>query len=689
MSPHRSIKAGLLSLLALLTAGRMAVAAWDGWPPVSSAEKALKDCPGQPGAPAICLRREDVTDYETMAWRFFRRLKVLTPGGKTYADVEIPQVTGWRITELHARVVQPGGEIQDFHGQVFEKTALRAGRFKMTIKSFALPDVDVGSIIDYSYELEPDEKTSSARDVEDLLNSLQLRWGKPEEGGAVRGKGVLSWPVGSWEIRDTLFTVKARFIYIPFGKGQALVLGRPMRIGWVSHGLPWGPPEMKDNRVELIVEDVPAREDEEFMPPEDPGRMGVHFFFCDNQVLSAEDYWQREGENWQKGVEDFLGRPNEVAAEARTVVAGIADPVAQLRKLYERAQGIQNLSYDRSMTPQHRREMNLKVNRKAADVLKRNYGLRSDITRTFVALARAAGLSADVARVVSRDDKFFHENLISFYLQFDTEMAVVNAGGRVWLLDPATPFCPMGLARWCCSETTYIQTSSPPSAFRSSPATSPETAITRREMALRLDEQGDLTGTVGITFTGQEALVRRLDHLGDDDPEVRNALETEMSALLPAGAKASLRRLENMRSSENDVRADFEIAVPGIAVVAGGRMLLPSSPLQGDRRYLFRRPWRKTSVYIPYPRKESDDIVISLPPGMRIEGLPAARREQRPFAEFSSSCTTEDGPKLHIRRELVITKSAIALDEYPLLKSFFDDLRVADEEQVVLSAAKK
>ncbi|HYA48549.1 MAG TPA: hypothetical protein VEG35_02515, partial [Burkholderiales bacterium] len=316
MGARRAARAGLLSLSMVLVVASAVAAAWDGWPPVTAAEKALKDCPGQPGAPAVCLFREDVTDYEAMAWKFFRRLKVLTPAGKTYGDVEIPLVAGWRVANIHARVVQPGGEARDFAGQVFEKTALRAGRFKVTVKSLALPEVDVGSIIDYSYTLEPDEGASASRDVEEVLNRLQLRWDKPEEGGAVRGKGVVSWPVGSWEIRGPLYTVKARFVYIPFAKGQALVLGRPMRIGWVSHGLTWGPPEMKGNQVELVLDDIPAWEEEEYTPPEDPGRMGVHFFFCDNQVLSAEDYWQREGANWQGGVEDFLGHPDDVAPEA-------------------------------------------------------------------------------------------------------------------------------------------------------------------------------------------------------------------------------------------------------------------------------------------------------------------------------------------------------------------------------------
>jgi hypothetical protein len=688
MGNSRCLKLAVFMILTVLAADHEATAV-EEWPAISNDEKTLKDCLEHPGAPAVCLYHEEISTVEDATTSIFRRLKILTPAGKDHANIEIPVLPGfYKMKDLKARVVRPDGESREFSGEVYDKTVLRAGRLKVTVKAFYLPDVDVGSIIDYRYKLVPDGKGSLSGDSQELLNSLLQRRGKPEEGGMATGTRVLSWPLGKWEIQDALFTYKAKFVYIPIHMGQALVFGQSMRLGWLSYGVPWEP-EMRGNRIELELFRIPALETEEYMAPENPGDMGVHFFLWDNTIMSASEYWKEECANWQKNAEDFMDLSDDVTAESRKLVLEIKAPMEKIKALYERAQRIKNLSYDRSMTRQRRKELKIKANHKAADVLKRDYGLRSDITRSFVALARAAGYRAEVARAVTRDDKFFHEYLISLYGQFDSELAVVKVGDKEILLDPATPFCPMGAVRWNCSDTTYIRTSTTPPGFLSSPASTPEGALTRREFALQLDLLGNLSGTAKVTFSGQEALVRRLDHIDSDDMEVKKSLESEMSAILSGDAKVSLRKLENMKNSEDAIRADFDITMAGVAVAAGQRMLLSVSPLQGSRQYPFSHARRKTSVYFPYPFREFNDIVISLPDGVNVESTPAACQVQRSFSEHSRTCAVEAGSKLHIQRDLVIRKSLIPVDLYPFLKSFFDRVKAGDEEQVVLSLEKK
>src|SRR5512136_365831 len=129
----------------------------DPWPAIQPVEQALTECPGQPGAPAVFLWREVATDDNTFTTSVHHRLKVLTAEGKERANVEIPFVKGQsKVEGLRARVFHPDGRSVEFTGQVFEKTALRAGRLKAIVKSLALPDVDVGCIIEYRYEIVPD-----------------------------------------------------------------------------------------------------------------------------------------------------------------------------------------------------------------------------------------------------------------------------------------------------------------------------------------------------------------------------------------------------------------------------------------------------------------------------------------------------------------------------------------------------
>jgi hypothetical protein len=688
------VSAGILAALWIVGSAHQAAA--QAWPPITDEEKALKDCPQQPGAPAVLLYREETTSQEKWTSTYFYRLKILTPAGRGRANVEIPVFKGWtKITGLNARVVRPDGVAVPFTGQVFEKTVLRTGRIKVTVKTFALPDVDVGSIIDYRYMVVPDDKSSPSRGQE-ALEALFGNSGKPQEGGIAADEGVLFVPVDTWEIQTDLFTRRAKFGYEPWlllGTALAEWSQRRVMLTWVTRWLGGAQPAGDSRRVELELKNIPAFETEEFMPPESSQRMEVRLFYIATSAATPDEYWREESQNWQRGAKKFMSKAGTAEEVAKTTVAGLDNPMAKISALYERVQRIKNLSYDRTMTSRKRKELGIKDNRSVDDVLRNKYGLRSDITRTFAALALAAGFPARVVRVATRDDKLFELNLCNLYSQFDTELAVVQVDGSDRFYDPATPYCPPGLVRWDCSSTTMLDPANdPPSVLKTpvkTPAGTPEQALTRREIVLRLDPEGNLTGTVKARFGGQEALERRLEHLNDDDVEVRKDLEAELSDILPAGAKVTLQKVENLRNSTDEVLADFDISLPGLATSTGDRTLLPVTPLLGLKQHPFRHAQRKYPVSFAYPYQVSDDIAISLPAGMNVETVPAPRNESRDGFDYSLACTVENGTTLHIQRDFRLVKCDFPAFFYDAVRGFFDRVRAADEEQVVLTAAKK
>jgi hypothetical protein len=293
-----------------------------------------------------------------------------------------------------------------------------------------------------------------------------------------------------------------------------------------------------------------------------------------------------------------------------------------------------------------------------------------------------------VVRVVSRDDKFFNENILDFYGQFDTEVAVVKVDGREMFFDPATPFCPMGLLRWSCTDTPAFRTSGIPGQFEKLPLDPPERSSDRGEFALRLDRTGGLAGTAALTFTGQRALTFRLENLGADESGIKKSFEEKIAALLPEGGKVVVRKVVHAAASTDDLRVECELEIPGIATAAGDRLLLPAVPFRSLWRDSFRRAGRKSSVYFPHLFSEADDIVITVPEGMTIETAPAACRGERSFARYSLLTTAEEGTTLRVRRELSISKYRLAPYDYPHLKSFFDQVRTGDDGQVVLTAKK-
>jgi hypothetical protein len=683
-------------LAALCLGGNVRGAAGQEWPPVTDEEKALKDCPRQPGASAVLISREEVTSHRTWSTACAYRLKVLTAAGRERANVEIPVVKGYtKVADLAARVVRPDGTAVPFTGQVFEKTVLRRGGFKVTAQTFALPDVDVGSLIDYRYRIVPDDSRSSGKDetaLEDLLGGA----GKPQEGGLDAEEGILFLPIATWDVQSDLYTLKARFGYEPstwLGPALADWSKRPMIFSWTTRWLPDAAPSGDSRLISLELRDIPPFEPEELMPPESSLRRKVLLFYVAGSVGSPDGYWQEETGNWQKGLQKFMGKPGLSSVEARAAVASLTEPAAKIEALYARAQKIKNLSYDRAMTRRMRKERGIKTNRTVADVLKNGYGLRSDITRTFAAMAATAGFPSRVVRVATREDKLFVPQLCDLYGQFDRELAVVRIDGEDRFYDPATPFCPPGLIRWDATSADMLDPAGePPSVLKKPPQTpdgTAEQALTRREFALRLDAAGTLAGTVKVRFGGQEALRLRLDHYSDDAVEAGKALEAELTEVLPAGARVALRKLDDLRTGADEVVAEFDVTLPGAAAVAGGRTLLPASPLLGPKRLPFRHERRQYPVSFAYPYRESDDIVIALPDGTAVESVPPPKAESGEWFDHSLACAVENGTTLHVRRDFRLKRREFPVSLYGAVRAAFDRIRAADEEPVMLSAAGK
>jgi Domain of Unknown Function with PDB structure (DUF3857)/Transglutaminase-like superfamily len=647
-------------------------------PPLTEADRALKQCPGQPDAPAILLYRGQTSNQNDWTYSESRRIKVLTEAGKKYGSIEIPFSDAWEVQSVRAAVVRPDGRSVPFGGEMFDKTVVEIGGFKHMVKTFALPDVEAGSIIEYGYDLKLNLKKAMS------AGSLSLEKPKPFEGGVPDGLRPYAFTTEAWDIDDPLYTLKAEYTFFPFHSGQFSLGDESYRLGWVSFGLPWGPPIMEGGQVVLAVDHIAAREKEEWAAPEADGRMGVIFFFCSSKILRALDYWNLEGAEWQKAAEKFSLVTDEIRRDGEAASAKAGTELDKIRALYVRAQSITNLSYLHD-SGQARR----KSNRNAGDVLKSNAGYRSDITRTFVALARAAGFQAEAARVVTRDDKFFHDNILGLYGQFDSEIAIVEVDGREMYFDPATPGCPPGLLRWSATDTTFIRTSGEPGRFFTTPLDPPDRSTVKRRFDLTLGQDNSLAGTASLICTGQEALARRLDHLGRSEEEVKKALAERMTASLPEGGRASVRRIENMANSEDELRVEFEIAIPGAAIPAGDRLILPLVPYKTTWRDSFRHARRTNSVYFPYLCRESDDIVITLPEGIKVETIPGAAKSERTFAQYALNVEGDGSRTLSIRRELTILKNKIASDQYPVLKSFFDQARAGDEGQVILAVEKR
>jgi uncharacterized protein DUF3857 len=619
----------------------------ESWLPITEQEKSLQAVPGSPGAEAIQLYYADYIDDNEQNEFFYKRIKILNEKGNKYADVEIEIPPEGSVTGLKARTIHPDGSIVEFAGKPFQKTIAKTRGVKFIAKTFTMPEVTPGSIIEYKYKIE--------------------------------------WPglffENFWIIQHDLYTLKEDFRMKPY---QGLLDDFPYgyQISASYARMPRDlKPQKKGDSYEMQAHDIPGFAAEGYMPPESDFKPQVRFYYLSSGVTNQEKFWEDQGRSWQNDVDRFIGNHKEVSEAAAQAIAAETEPEKKLRKLYARAQQIRNLSYERDRNEQELKRENIKSNQNAGDVVARGYGFRNDITRSFVALSRAAGFEAWVVRVSNRKERFFDRSVLS-RSQLQDEIALVNAGGKEYYLDPATPFCPFGLLRWVYTSSAGLKVEKKIGPFITVPAAGPGMAVVRRIAKLALSPDGSLKGELVVEYSGADALELRLDAISTDDAGRQKSLEDEISSLLPRGAAVKVVNVQGWNSSADPLKVTFSVEIANFVSSTGKRILMPSYFLEAKQLDAFKHSERKYPVYFPYAFAEMDNITIKTPMGYIPESVPPKQDVRLPYAGYQS-LSQFDGSSLNTQRVVYLNGILFPVARYSELKDFFSKVQAGDEQQVV------
>lgn len=631
------------------------------WPPISKEDLELKDNAAHPGDSAIILYREVLTDNSRNLETHFTRIKILTDRGKKYADVEIPYVEDkLEVQDIRARIVAPDGQASEFAGTVYDRVEFKTRRFRLNVKTFSLPNVQAGSILDYSYTLHVH------RDIPDVIKH-------PER---YLFSGGLAYPAAEWSVQRELYVRKAHYALHPFAAGARVEI-RAVHLPKVAP-----PVKQPDGTILLDVENIPGMREEDYSPPEEIMHGEVYIFYVVG-FFSNETFWSDIAQARFAQTEKFLGHSKLVQQEvARLISPGDRDET-KLRKLYERVQQIRMVSFEPAKTEKERERENLKTNKSAEDVLSRGYAFANEINLLFVAMARAAGFKAFIVLVASRNRRFFLKSLPDPE-QLDAEIVEVSLGDRTLFLDPATLHCPFGSLPWEETDTQGVRIDRV-SLDISVPRPRSEDAIIERTASFHLDKDGNLEGKLEISFLGQEALVRRIDENNKDDAARKKDLEDEARTWLPKDAIVKLISSTGWAASDGPLRASFAVQSPGFAVPAGHRLLVPVVVLWQRSGNMFLTSNRENPVYLKYGHQENDEMAIDIPQSYTLESLPLPKSMKTSFASYSRSAE-QSGSQLKLKRSFVMETYSFTREQYPALHQFYSFAKTNDEEHAVLQS---
>jgi len=640
----------LAPVVTLLFAAAPALA--EQWTQPTADELSMTSQPGAPNASAVILFHEETADDNLRMHSEYVRIKVLTEKGKEYADIELPYLGRlFTITDAAGRTIHSDGTIVPFTGKPYEKTIVKSKEFSYKAKVFTLPDVQVGSIIEFRYKL------------------------RYEDDSVIPPR---------WFIQSDLYLRSGHYHFVQSPHDILVGHGNIANNGAVScyRNLPKDAQFKYGNgNYDLVVKDIPALPDEDYLPPTRSFSYRVLFFYTSYQ--DQNDFWRNEGKYWSKASDDFINAKN-----LRDVALQLISPTdteeQKLRKLYTAAQSLENTDYTHTRDSVEEKSEGFKNVKTSVDIWKRKRGTSDQIDLLFIGLARAAGFKAYLMAVVNRDVNIFNP-IDTEMSQLDDDIAIVQVGGKEVFFDPGEKFCPYGQMHWKHTMAAGLRQMPDGSTTigKSAPLAYADN-VTSRIAQLAVAEDGTVAGPVRISYTGHMALMARQATILRGGDERQKYFEDELRDMLPGGLDIHLNKFSNLDDIDKPFVLDYYIK-GAVGTGSSHRLLLPQSIFEVNEKQPFTAATRTNFIYFHYPFREADTVQFTLPADIKVDNLP--KTDTTTVAGFGLYATKDvvEGQKITLQREMIVGDMLRKADDYQKLKDFFGTVRSRDEDQALLS----
>jgi len=650
----------LLCLFALFAAP--AWASGDDWKPIDPAQLAMKTSTVEKEADAEGLFWEvkmDDNPEGDLIFNHYLRVKVFTERGResqSKIDIYYGRISGnnIKISDIAGRTIKPDGSIVELKKEdIFDRTVVKASGLKFKARSFAMPAVEPGCIIEY-------------------------RW------------------------KETRVDTYARYVRLNFQRDipvqRVQYFVKPFPFEGMSfqsitlHGSPTKWAKDKNGFYSTTMTNVPALHDESRMPPEDQVKTWMLVFYqsTTENTSNPDKYWTDTAKNYYNEHKSEIKPNDEVKKMAASLVADAKTDDEKLQRLFDFCRTkIKNVSLDSSgLTSDELAK--IKNNKNPSDTLKRGTGRSVDIDHLFAALANASGLDARIVLAPDRGDMFFDKSLPNAYFIYPMNIAV-KVGTNWKFFNPGYPHLPFGMLRWQEEGQQSLITDPSQPVWVETPMSGPEKSLVKRSAKLKLSDDGTLEGDVRIEYTGHFAIERKMaideESESQREDDVKGEIKGQMSA-----AEITNIKVENVMEYAKPLVYTFHVRVPDYAQRTGKRLFLQPAFFQHGEAPFFATTDRKYPIYFHYPWSEDDHVEIELPKGYKLDNADAPQ----PFGSGQISdykvsiAVTTDGALMLYKRNFFFGGANTILfpvDSYAAIKNYFDVLHKNDNHSIALKQA--
>jgi len=637
------------------------------WLPITDAQRNMKTPVVEKDAGVEALfwnvhMRDEVMGGQDLRRVFYHyvRLKIFDEKGKEKAaTIDIPFGENTSIMYVKGRTIKADGTEVALKGDsVYERDLIRVGRTRLKVKSFAMPGVEPGAIVEYRWqEMISDPRIQYAR--------LQFQREFP-----VQKVTYFLWPLA----RDQ---TSYSMTFWPFNCKPS---------AWKRED---------DGFQSTSVENVPAFREEPMMPGEPNVRpWALMFYREDGSRREPEKYWNDTGKNlYNHLLKPALKANDEVKQAAAGAIEGASSDEQKVLALVKYIRKNMRNLFSSEVTEAERakilKQMPKDRERTSNEIFKQGIGSSDELNTLFAAMATSVGLEARPAMVGDREDMIFTPTLTDRYFLRSIDMAV-NIGGTWKLFDVSARLLPANMLSWREEGMQALLSDPKKPVFVAAPLSPPEASSGIRSAKLTLQEDGSIEGDVDQQYSGHLALDRRSEMKDDTDARRLERLKEQTAKVFP-DAEISDLRIENANDPESPLKLHYHFKMAGYAQRTGKRLLVHPLFFQRGVPPLFASTERRFPIIFPYGWQERDTVSIVMPDGFVLDnGENPGGIKFGPTGGYDLKMSMRGDHELICIRNMTFGKEGLLAypkDAYPTLKTLFDEVHGHDDATISFKQA--
>jgi transglutaminase-like putative cysteine protease len=634
----------------------------DNWKPIAPEELAMKEPMIEKDADAeallwdVYVAGDEVGGSYQTVLQHYLRIKIFTQrGSEQFSKVDIPffKVRSFnvKIKDIAARTVKPDGSIVELKPEdIFEREIVKGDGVKIKAKSFAVPAIAPGTIIEYRWK--------ETRGIISYYQKLEFAREIPIHLVQYHVKAV---PDSSYLLHGQVFNGENS----PFTKE-------------------------KDGYYITSMRKVPSFKEEPQMPSEYAVRPWLLLYYTpETAKTDPAKFWKEHGKQVYENHKGLMKVSGQIAQTTAQVVGDASTPEQKIERIFNFVRSKVKNIYDDSLNLSSEQLKSIKANKTPADTLERGQGNGHDINMLFAAMAAAAGLEPRVAELAPHTSGNFNINFADDYF-LQTEDIAIKVNDQWRFYDPASKYVPFGMLVWQEEGSPALISDPKEPVFVATPVSAPEKSLEKRTGKFKLLEDGTLEGDVRMEFTGNIAAYHK-EYNDDDTAQKREeTLRNLVKANILGSAEVSNIQIENITDPDKPFVYAFKVTVPGYATRTGKRLFIQPNVFERSSKPIFETTIRRYDIQFRYPYAEQDDIMIDLPAGYKLESADAPglmEDGQKISLDNIFIGVTKDGKTLVYKRNFYFGNKgllAFPVKSYPALKQLFEAYYKANTHTLTL-----